>query len=157
MDANTSSMTPAPTHGSVTVADRLELHELNARYGDLIDHQDWAGLEAIFTRDAEFRIVTPARRRSLHGLDEIKWYMAREAQHPIAHHITNVYVDDRNESVRLHTRLLLVQPDRSAESGEYDDEVVRTAAGWRITARVYRFHGPTRQTPEDQGGLERDA
>ena len=133
------------TSGDLTVADKLELHELNCRYADLIDHCDWAGLAEIFTTGATFDITSPGRSRFLVGLDAIQHYMEHEARHPAAHHITNVYVDQGEDgSIQLHTRLLLVQHDRAAESGEYNDDVVRTAEGWRVAARAYTFHGPAR-------------
>jgi hypothetical protein len=33
----------------LTSTDRIELHELAARYGDLIDARDWPGLASVFT------------------------------------------------------------------------------------------------------------
>jgi len=68
--------------------------------------------------------------------------MAHEARHPAAHHITNIYVDASDAEVRLRTRLILIQHDGRAESGEYDDDVVRTDTGWRVAARVYRSIAP---------------
>ena len=38
------------------LADRLELQELPARYGDLIDDRDWEGLSRIFVADATFEV-----------------------------------------------------------------------------------------------------
>jgi hypothetical protein len=132
------------TSEPLTVEDRLELHELNSRYADLIDHRDWAGLSEIFIPDAVFNITTPHRVRHLEGLAAIQSYMEHEARHPLAHHITNVYVDCVDDGSRfLHTRLLLVQHDGTAESGGYDDRVVRTTQGWRVAARAYRAHVAT--------------
>ena len=118
------SRTPAPR--IPTPADKLELHELNCRYADIIDHKDWGRLTTIFVPEAVFQITSPGRDRRLAGITAIQDYMEHEAHHPAAHHITNVYVDHGIDGeIRLHTRLLLVQHDRTTESGGAYDDVVR--------------------------------
>jgi len=126
----------------LSVDDRLELHELNSRYADLIDRREWDGLPAVIADGAIFDIRTPDRSRPLEGLEPIKDYMAHEARHPAAHHITNIYVDASDAEVRLRTRLILIQHDGRAESGEYDDVVVRTDTGSRRCSRL-PVHRPT--------------
>jgi hypothetical protein len=53
-----------------STADRLELHELAARYGDLNDARDWPGLASVFTADAVFELTDAAE--PLRGLDAIR-------------------------------------------------------------------------------------
>ncbi|HEY2107565.1 MAG TPA: nuclear transport factor 2 family protein, partial [Candidatus Binataceae bacterium] len=60
----------------LTVEDRLELHEIAARYGDLIDERDWEGLAAVFTTDAVFD-ATDLGMPLLNGLEKIRQGMDR--------------------------------------------------------------------------------
>ena len=41
----------------LTLADRLEIHEIPGRYGDSIDDRDWDTLRTIFTDDAIFDLT----------------------------------------------------------------------------------------------------
>jgi ketosteroid isomerase-like protein len=126
---------------TVDLADRIALHELAARYGDLIDARDWPGLATIFTDDAVFD-VTSSGGPVLSGLRHIQQHMDTTDQHPLAHLIVNIYVVDNGEQgegerVQLHSRVLGILPDRRVGSGHYVDDVVRTDDGWRIRHRQF--------------------
>jgi hypothetical protein len=84
------------------------------------------------------------------GIDEIMGFMGRPDVHPGAHLMTNVYVasvDDEDGDPVVHLRSRGVFPVGPSDPknpttvfyGRYDDEVVRTDAGWRIRHRRYRF------------------
>jgi hypothetical protein len=124
-------------------SDRIELHELAARYGDLIDARDWPGLQRIFTPEAIFDL-SDIHAGELRGLEAIREHMEHEPHHPIAHHITNIYVEEDGENVRLHSRVIGVLADRRAGSGEYRDDVLHTDVGWRVSRRVFRLTRPPR-------------
>ena len=112
--------------------DRLELHELPARYGDLIDDRDWDGLSQVFVDEATFEIPDEV----LDGLEAIREFM-RGAKHPRTHLMTNVAVDETDEGVILRSRLIGMRRDGRFISGRYRDVVVKTDDGWRIVTRVY--------------------
>jgi 3-phenylpropionate/cinnamic acid dioxygenase small subunit len=125
---------------ALTAADRIELHELAARYCDLLDARDWPGLATVFTEDAVFDL-TDVDAGTLEGLDAIRAFMDGTT-HPLAHLITNIRVLD-GEPVRLRSRVLAIAEDRRVRSGTYVDQVVRTAEGWRIRRRDFtRLRGP---------------
>jgi 3-phenylpropionate/cinnamic acid dioxygenase small subunit len=117
------------------VADRLALHELPGRYGDAIDDRAWDRLDQIFTEDAVFDLTDLGEPR-LEGLAEIKRYMAEDAKHPRTHLMTNIYVDESADGVRLFFRIVALLPERVVGTASYYDEVVKTAAGWRVRSRV---------------------
>jgi hypothetical protein len=119
-------------------ADRLALHELPGRYGDCIDGRDWSGLARCFTDDAVFDL-TDLGIPPLEGLPAIQRFMAEEATHPLTHLMTNIYVDETPDGVRLHSRLVATLEDRRIGSGAYRDLVVKTDDGWRIKHRVFRL------------------
>jgi SnoaL-like domain len=114
-------------------ADRLALHELPGRYGDLIDDKDWPGLAVIFVPEATFEI----NGKLLDGLDAIRHHMAEVAQHPRAHHMTNIWAQQSDDGVVLHSRVIAVRSDGTVSSGRYRDDVVRTPGGWRVVRRVF--------------------
>ncbi len=117
------------------IADRLALHELAALYGDTIDARDWPGLARVFTEDVVYS--SPAMPgRDLVGLEAVRKFMGR-ARHPLAHHITNIRVEDTDAGPILHSRVLLPGDDGSVSSGEYHDRVVRTPDGWRVAHRSF--------------------
>src|SRR4051794_28418496 len=115
--------------------DRLALHELPGRYGDLIDDRDWDGLSSIFLDDATFEIPGQV----LDGLEGIRAFM-RQANHPRTHAMTNVYADETpGESGRaiLRFRIIAMRRDGRIMSGRYRDVVVKTRDGWRVATRVF--------------------
>lgn len=116
-------------------ADRLELHELPGRYGDAIDDRDWDRLDQIFTQDAVFDLTGVGSRR-LEGLDDIKVFMDVEADHPRTHTMTNVYVDETSDGVRLNFRIVALLRGGKVGTASYYDDVVRTPDGWRVKHRV---------------------
>lgn len=117
------------------VADRLELHELPGRYGDAIDDRDWERLGRIFTDDAVFDLTDLGAPR-LVGLEAIKQFMDTEAQHPRTHTMTNIYVDETADGVKLNFRIVALLPEGRVGTASYYDDVVKTDAGWRVSNRV---------------------
>jgi 3-phenylpropionate/cinnamic acid dioxygenase small subunit len=120
--------------------DRLDLHELAARYGDIIDDRDWQALDRIFTEDAIFEVIDLVR---MEGLAEIKRYMHEEGRHPLAHLITNIHVAQDADGVRLRSRGVFPisaaggGPGHRVFHGSYYDRAVKTPAGWRIKERTF--------------------
>lgn len=123
-------------NAGIDVVDLLELHELPGRYGDCIDGRDWDGLARIFTDDAVFDL-TDLGVPLLEGLPAIRRFMDVDAQHPLTHLMTNVYVDVTADGVRLSSRIVATREDRRIDSGRYRDVVVKTHDGWRISHRVF--------------------
>jgi len=120
-----------------TPADRIELHELAARYGNAIDSRNWDRLRVVFTQDCRYELVSFGRLNTvLRGIGALRTYMARSAEHPIAHHVTNVEVDASGDPVRMFSLVIATLPGGSASSAQYQDVVVRTPDGWRISERV---------------------
>ena len=125
---------------SLSIEDKLELHELAGRYGDIIDDQNWPALGSIFTEDAVFEVVALV---TMKGLPEIMRYMAEDGRHPLAHLITDIHVEERSDCVRLLSRGIFPIISDGAGAGHrvfygsYYDEVCKTAKGWRISHRVF--------------------
>ena len=138
------------------LADRLELPELPGRYGDAIDDRDWYRLAEIFTEDAVFDLTDLGEPR-LQGLAEIKRYMDQDARHPRAHLMTNIYVDDTGDGVRLSFRIAALLPEGRTGTVSYYDDVVKTASGWRVRHRIITLRRRPTTAPQTIAEQRNDA
>ena len=124
----------------LTLEDKLELYELNARYIDVMDDCDWHALSTIFTNDAIFEVVGLV---TMNGLSEIQYFMAHEGRHPLAHLITNTHFSISSEKIEMRSRGIFPIDDSTKETGHrvfygsYYDSVVKLEVGWRINHRIF--------------------
>ncbi len=124
---------------TIDIADRLELHELPCRYGDAIDDRNWDRLRDIFTDDAVFDLTGVGARR-LEGIDDIVHFMNIEASHPKTHMMTNIYVDEHEETVTMNFRIVALLGKGLVGTASYYDRVVKTDHGWRVQHRECMIH-----------------
>ncbi len=126
------------------ITDYLEIQNLLGRYGHLIDEQDWEAFGSLFTADATLDYTAVRAPEVLHGVDQILGYF-RSADHPSAHHVTNVVVEEVTGSappeVRVHSKFIVpfTRPGHVPTrwyGGDYVDTLVRTADGWRFCSKV---------------------
>jgi len=120
----------------MNVSDRLEIHELLALYGHLIDDRRWDDLDQVFTSDAVYD-ATDFGQPITHSLAELLGYWTTNLRiHPLAHHATNIVVtEDADGTVRVRSKGIGVGHRGRVGSATYDDIVVRTDAGWRMSYR----------------------
>jgi 3-phenylpropionate/cinnamic acid dioxygenase small subunit len=137
--SNTPDSSRARSHDqpSLTVADRLDIHELAARYGTTIDDRDWDGLESVFCRDAIYELQNfgPSDRRIV-GAASIREMMETSSDHPVAHHVTNVIVRLEDGQVRMRSKVIGSGARGRVGSADYDDVVRREGGVWRIAQRT---------------------
>lgn len=136
---------PAPPRGraalSLTLADRLELLELQNLYGHVLDRGLWDRIGEIFTDDGVFDpsdVGLPA----MEGLEEIraKLIPLEEAAGPErSHHSTNaVILEAASGRATMLSKYLCSAGAAVISYGEYEDDLVKTADGWRIARRKTR-------------------
>jgi len=127
---------PERTRVSLTLEDRLAITELVSLHGHLVDDGSLDRLEELFTADAVYDL-TDFGQEPLSGVAAIReaaWALG--AANPVAHHVTNVVVTAWAEDrVQVRSKGLGIKADGSCGSVSYDDTVVRTADGWRISHR----------------------
>lgn len=126
-----------PTAGGLATEDIVAIHQLLGLYGHVVDGHQQDRLGEVFTDDGAFDIR--AFDQGVHrGLDAIRKIFALGAPpHPPAHLTTNVFVYSEGETIHAQSKWLTI--DRSSgrvRSGDYEDTVVRTERGWRISQRV---------------------
>ena len=121
--------------------DLIHIHQLIARYGWAIDDRDWDAFAELFAPDATIDYLGGTGRVQRKGRDAIvEWFRAGERQHPPAHHVTNIVVDEAADPAgRVDVRSKFIAPfTRDAQvpkrlyGGDYHDVVVKTPDGWRF-------------------------
>ncbi|GAB2618417.1 hypothetical protein Aab01nite_32170 [Paractinoplanes abujensis] len=128
---------------SLTVADRLEIHEVIALHGHLSDAGAYERFGEVFTSDlvvdagalgyAPVSAPDPSRPR-LDGYIAASYRIGPDG--PIAHHVTNVVVRADGDGARAWSKGLAVKKEGAPASYIYEDQLVRTPAGWRIRHRT---------------------
>jgi 3-phenylpropionate/cinnamic acid dioxygenase small subunit len=124
-------------------ADRIEIHELAARYGNAIDDRDWDALAAVFTDDALFVLSGFGELDDRYeGVGAIRALMETSDSHPVAHHVTNVVVSVEGGEVRMTSKI--VGPGRRGRVGaaDYHDRLHHGPGGWRIAERRVTLRRP---------------
>lgn len=108
----------------LSVHDKLEIHELLARYARGVDDKDWDLYRSVFTDDAQ--------------IDEVAAWLA-EAFADIAwsqHYITNIEIELDGDTAKV--RAMFYNPmqlpgmdEPSFCGGFYHHDLARTAEGWK--------------------------
>jgi hypothetical protein len=135
--------------------DLLAIHQLLGLYGHVVDAAEWDRFDELFVIDAELDYTAVRAPRVFHGVDEIRdWF--RDANHPSAHHVTNIVITEHGGEVRVKSKFFAPYTRPSHEpkrwyGGDYDDVVVPTPDGWRFRRRVCT--GRWLLTPGDAEGL----
>ncbi|MGI5242255.1 nuclear transport factor 2 family protein [Dactylosporangium sp. CA-139066] len=134
--------TPQPDQLALLV-DRMAVQDVLVRYATALDSRDWQLLRTCFTPDAVGVYETLGEQ---HGYERIE-ALCRGALEPLAatqHIITNIVVELAGDRARtscyLQSMHVRERPDGDnfIVAGQYRDELVRTADGWRIARRNLR-------------------
>ena len=140
-------------------SDIIEIHQLLGLYGHVVDAKEWDRFAELFEADAVLDYTGVRAPRVFSGLEEIRQYF-RDANHPSAHHVTNIVVSEAAGEaageVRVKSKFFAPYTRATHDplrwfGGDYDDVVVRTPAGWRFRRRVCT--GRWQFTPGEQEEL----
>jgi hypothetical protein len=124
------------------MSDRLEIQDLLARYSHAIDEADYDALDGIFTPDAIIDYTELGGSKG--SVAETKAFLAAAMPNfSVCQHLsaTTRLVFDGDKA---RARTILFNPMVMQHEGAqrvffiglwYNDELVRTSAGWRIAAR----------------------
>jgi hypothetical protein len=117
----------------MTPEDSMQIHRLLADYGHVVDDHDWERAHEVFAEDFVFdRSATG--RPDLHGIaDIVANFKGRNMYAHVTTNTTRVELDDG--TVRAHSKFVGFPNEGQPVTGDYHDEIVRTADGWRIRGR----------------------
>jgi hypothetical protein len=111
----------------LALEDRLAVTELIALHGHLVDAGALDRMDEVFTTDVVYD-VSDFGQGELTGLVAVKdAALALGAGNPVAHHVTNVLVEEITDD-RVHAR-------SKGLGVTYEDTVIRVGARWRISHR----------------------
>lgn len=120
--------------------DRQDIADVLVRYATGIDRRNWPLFRTAFTDDCE---LDYGEIGTWHGVNAVIEFM--ETSHALAghtmHRLTNqvIAVDGDRAEARTYVDGLIMfgEGDSGVNAvGFYDDQVVRTDAGWRSTTRA---------------------
>jgi 3-phenylpropionate/cinnamic acid dioxygenase small subunit len=127
----------------ITVEDRLAIESLVTEYAWLLDHRRFDDVLGLFMPDAELTI----RGQKIHGAEGLQGWLdqraSSEGRRAALHQMSLLRLDPVDSGRVLGTTSLVLHVAKSGGSGsyvdfvgEYQDEYVRTAEGWRFRRRV---------------------
>lgn len=121
--------------------DRVEITDVLLRYATGIDRRDWTVFRSAFTPDC---VLDYGEIGSFTGVDAVTEFM--DQSHAMAghtmHRLSNMVIavaGDRASARTYVDGLILAADNVSGVNavGFYDDELVRTSEGWRISRRRF--------------------
>jgi len=130
--------------GATTPGALIDEHDVIAaaiRYTWALDTRDWAELDNVFTADATVDFMGSAHR----GIEAIKERISRSlgrmdgSQHIVSNHEVRLEGDSAHHRCYLqaqHIRASVEGGSLFIIAGRYEDDMVRTRAGWRIQHRA---------------------
>jgi hypothetical protein len=126
------------------ISDRLEIQALLTRYTIAIDTHDWALLDTVFTPDAHVDYESSGGIKG--GYPEVRAWLGTvlplmpQKQHLIGAPHLVLEGDRATARTYVHNPNAFPLPDGSTVylivNAYYDDDLIRTDAGWRIRRRV---------------------
>lgn len=121
--------------------DRLDIIDVLVRYATGIDRRDWPLFRTVFTDDC---VLDYGEIGQWDGVDAVTEFMdqvhamAGHTLHRLSNHA--IAVDGDTATARTYVDSLIMAQDNSSGVngiGFYDDELVRTTAGWQIARRQF--------------------
>lgn len=121
--------------------DRQDISDVLLRYATGIDRRDWPLFRTAFTDDCQ---LDYGEIGTWNGVDAVTDFMdtAHAAAGHTMHRLTNqvITVDGDRAKARTYVDGLILSADGHSgvnAVGFYDDDIVRTDAGWRIARRSF--------------------
>lgn len=123
------------------MTDRDDIVDVLVRYATGIDRRDWPLFRTVFTEDC---VLDYGEIGAWSGVDAVTEFM--EQTHAMAghtlHRMSNhaITVDGDTAAARTYVDALILAQDNNSgvnAVGFYDDELVRTGDGWRISRRRF--------------------
>jgi hypothetical protein len=119
-----------------TAEDRIEINDVICMHGHLFDTGQLDRLNELFTPNITYD-VTDLAGITYEGVAAIRDAAALLGdKNPLGHHVTNiVIVDGHDDHALAHSKGIGVGKDGVTSTVSYEDTLVRTDAGWRISYR----------------------
>jgi hypothetical protein len=117
--------------------DRDEILQLLYRYNHAIDGDDAEGWADTFTEDGSL----DAAGQLIAGREGLVEFASSVVG--LRHLVANPVVEISGDTAAVRAYLLVFMGTAPAMIGTYEDDLVRTPAGWRFAKRVFTIDPPT--------------
>ncbi|HEY4018540.1 MAG TPA: nuclear transport factor 2 family protein [Pseudonocardiaceae bacterium] len=116
--------------------DRIAINDLINLHGHYADDGDFDGMDTLFTADVVYD-PTGVDMPVLVGRERLRATALELGDaNPVAHLVTNIVLRPIGpDEVHARSKAIAIIGDGRAGSATYEDVVVRTAEGWRISHR----------------------
>jgi uncharacterized protein (TIGR02246 family) len=145
----------------MTAADiRADVTDVLVRYATGIDRRDWDLFRTCFTDDCTADYGEIGVFTDLDSFTE-RWALVHSHCGPTAHRVTNcdIEIGESGVTARCYVDAVVMTPDGRVGNhavGWFDDELVSTAAGWKIARRRYTMILLHTVAHEGRGALRSD-
>ena len=121
---------------TISLADRLAIHELIALHGHLSDAGEFHRMDEVFADDVVHNLESFGLG-SVQGRDALRdMAIAMGDRNPVGHHVTNIVVTPVDfDLAHVRSKGIGIMADGTCGSVTYDDVVRHEASGWRIVNR----------------------
>jgi 3-phenylpropionate/cinnamic acid dioxygenase small subunit len=121
--------------------DRQDITDVLLRYATGIDRRDWPLFRTVFADDCELDYGEVGSWKGVDAVTEFMQQAHAMAGHTM-HRLTNqvITVDGDTAEARTYVDALIMLGDNTSgvnAAGFYDDDLVRTDDGWRVTRRRF--------------------
>ena len=121
--------------------DRQDISDLLVRYATGIDRRDWSLFRTVFTDDCDLDYGEIGAWQGVDAVTDFMTQVHAPAGHTL-HRLSNkaIAVAGDTATARTYVDVVIMVGDNGSGVngiGFYDDEIVRTAAGWRIAKRRF--------------------
>jgi 3-phenylpropionate/cinnamic acid dioxygenase small subunit len=121
--------------------DRQDISDLLIRYATGIDRRDWDLFRTVFTPDCQADYGQIGVWDGVEAITEFMDVVHAELGY-LMHRISNIVIDLQGDTAvtRCYVDAWIMLADNASgvnARGFYDDEIVRTDAGWRIARRTF--------------------
>jgi 3-phenylpropionate/cinnamic acid dioxygenase small subunit len=121
--------------------DRQDITDVLLRYATGIDRRDWPLFRTVFADDCELDYGEVGSWKGVDAVTEFMQQAHAMAGHTM-HRLTNqvITVDGDSAEARTYVDALIMLGDNISgvnAAGFYDDDLVRTDDGWRVTRRRF--------------------
>ncbi len=117
--------------------DRLEIYEVLALHGHLMDAGAFDRLPEVFTDDFVYDLEAFGRGQLVGAAALAELSRALGDDNPLGHHVTNtVVVQSSAGEALVRSKGIGIQMDGSSGTVIYEDVVRRMPGGWRIARRI---------------------
>ena len=117
--------------------DRLEIYELLALHGHLMDAGEFGRLSELFTEDFVYDLDALGHGQLEGAGALVEAAIASGDNNPLGHHVTNaIVIESTGDEALVRSKGIGIRADGTSGTVVYDDVVRRTPQGWRIARRT---------------------